>query len=106
MYFEWLNDGVAYLYEPCQVAIALLDSGNNVKAKHWIAESNPRSWTPGQSKMEIFQVPFGSLPAGLYKVAVGFFINQRDTCPVYRLGIQGRASEGWYVLYDRLECKP
>ena len=106
MHFEWLNDGVAYLYEPCQVAIALLDSGNNVKERHWIAESNPKSWTPGQSKMDIFSVRFGSLPPGLYEVAVGLFMDQHDTHPAYRLGIQGRTFDGWYILCDRLECKP
>ena len=104
--FEWLNDGVAYLYEPCQVAVALLDGNNNVKQKQWLAKSNPKGWTPGQSKTESFQVQFSSLPAGSYKLAVGLFLDQRDTHPAFRLGIQGRTAEGWYVLYDRLDCKP
>jgi hypothetical protein len=104
--FEWLNDGVAFLYEPGHVAIALLDGNDNVKEKHWIAQSRPQSWPPGQSKTETFQVEFGPLPAGPYRVAVGLFLNQREADPAYRLGIQGRTSHGWYVLYDKLECKP
>ena len=42
--FQWLNDGVAYLYEPCQVAVALLNGDNKVVRKQWLAESHPRSW--------------------------------------------------------------
>ena len=104
--FEWLNDGVAYLYEPCHVAIALLDSRNDIKETHWIAESHPKSWTPGQSKTETFDVRFTSASAGSYKLAVGLFLDRKDVNPAYRLGIQGRTSDGWYVLYDRLEYKP
>jgi hypothetical protein len=106
MEFEWLNDGVAWLYEPCHVAIALLDGKNDIKERHWIAESNPKSWAPGRSKTETFHVGFGSFPAGSYKVAVGLFLDRRETHPAYRLGIQARTSDGWYVLYDKLECKP
>jgi hypothetical protein len=104
--FVWLNDGVAWLYEPCHVAIALLDGKSDIKEKHWIAESNPKSWAPGRSKAETYHVEFGSLPAGSYKVAVGLFLDRHETHPAYRLGIQGRTSDGWYVLYDELECKP
>jgi len=103
---EWLNDGVAYLYEPCHVAIALLDSNNDVKERHWIAASNPKSWAPGQSKRETFEVEASSLPTGSYKIAVGLFLNQEATLPAYRLGNTGRTSDGWYVVHDKLECKP
>ena len=33
-------------------------------------------------------------------------MDQHDTHPAYRLGIQGRTFDGWYILCDRLECKP
>ena len=41
---QWQNDGVAYLYEPCQVAVALLNGDNQVVQKQWLAASHPRSW--------------------------------------------------------------
>ena len=102
---QWLNDGVAYLYEPCSVAIALLDGENKVVQSQWLAGSSPRKWTPDEIKTETFDVRFTALPAGTYKVAVGLFLNQQDARPAYRLGIQGRTSEGWYVLYDGLESR-
>ena len=102
---QWLNDGVAYLYEPCSVAIALLDANSKVVRKQWLAGSSPRKWAPGEIKTGSFDVRFTSRPAGTYKVAVGLFLNQQDARPAYRLGIQGRTSEGWYVLYDGLESR-
>ena len=103
---QWLNDGVTYLYEPCSVAVALLDGENKIVQKQWLAKSDPKTWTPGQSKTETFNVPFASLPTGSYKLAVGLFLSQQDTYPAFRLGIQGRTSDGWYVLSNALECKP
>ena len=47
---EWLNDGVAFLYQPCHVAIALLDTQNEVKEKQWLSEINPRNWSPGERR--------------------------------------------------------
>ena len=37
--WRWSNDGVAPLYEPCQVAIALLDTNNRVVEKQWLTMS-------------------------------------------------------------------
>ena len=86
----WLNDGVAYLYEPCSIAIAFLDGDNKLVERQRLAGSSPKSWTPGQSKTETFAVRCPSLPAGSYKVAVGMFLNEHDARPTYRLGIRGR----------------
>jgi len=104
--FDWRNDGVAFLYEPCQIAIALLDAHDAVVQKHWITESHPKAWAPGQCTTETFPVAFGAQAAGTYKLAVGLFLKQQDPHPAYRLGIQGRTADGWYVLYDKLACRP
>ena len=77
--WQWLNDGVAYLYEPCHVAIALLDAENKVVQRKWMAGSNPQNWTPGQCKTETAQVGFPALPVGSYKLAVGLF-PESDRC--------------------------
>jgi hypothetical protein len=103
---KWLNDGVAYLYEPCHMAVALLNGDNNVVQKQWLVESSPKTWVPGKSKTESFDMTFLGLPVGTYKLAIGLFLDQDDLQPAYRLGIQGRTADGWYVLYDKLECKP
>jgi len=94
----WLNDGVAPLYEPCSVALALLDTNNNVVQQQWLTNSNPQGWMPSVSTTESFtNLNFSSVPIG-YKLAVGLFAKQTDANPTYRLGIQGRTVTGWYIL--------
>jgi autotransporter-associated beta strand protein len=93
----WLNNGVAPIYEPCSVAVALLDANNNVAQKQWLTTSNPKGWMPGVNTTENYNVTFPSVPSG-YKLAVGLFAKQTDANPTYRLGIQGRTVTGWYIL--------
>ena len=104
--WQWLNDGVAPLYEPCQVAIALLDAKDQVVQQQWLTNSHPKSWKPGESCTEAVSATFISVPAGIYKLAVGLFLDRQDSSPAYRLGIQGRMAQGWYVLNEKTECKP
>jgi autotransporter-associated beta strand protein len=94
---QWLNDGVAPLYEPCSMAVALLDDSNNVVQKQWLAGSNPQSWMPDVATTEAFNVTFPSVPSG-YKLAIGLFTSQTDADPAYQLGVQGRVNHNWYVL--------
>ncbi len=98
--FTWLNDGVAPLLQPCSVAVALLDTNNNVVEQQWLPASNPQGWGSGVSTTESFtNVAFTSihsLQSG--KLAVGLFLNQTDANPKYKLGIQGRTTNGWYIL--------
>jgi autotransporter-associated beta strand protein len=99
MSLTWLNNGVAPLYNPCRVAAAVLDANNNVVQKQWLTTSNPKGWMPGTTTTENYNVTFPSVPSG-YRLAVGLFVNQSDTNPTYRLGIQGRTVTGWYILTD------
>ena len=96
---KWLNDGVAPLYEPCQVALALLDSSDQVVARVWLEQSQPKDWRPDESQTEIMQVKFSSVPAGSNKLAIGLFRNKLEAKPGYKLGIQGRTADGWYLLH-------
>jgi autotransporter-associated beta strand protein len=95
--FTWLNNGVAPLYYPCNVAVALLDASNNPVQQQWLTTSNPKGWMPGVSTTENFNVTFPSVPAGC-KLALGLFVDQSDAQPTYRIGNQGRTVTGWYVL--------
>jgi autotransporter-associated beta strand protein len=102
---QWYNDGVAPLYEPCCVAVALLDSSNNVVHRQWLAGSNPKGWLPGVPTTENFNVTFPSVPPG-YRLAVGLFGKQSDATPTYKLGIHGRTVTGWYVLTGKADQPP
>ncbi len=99
---KWLNDGVAPVYEPCSVAIALLDSKDHVVQKQWLPGSNPRSWKPDDSTTETISTTFSAVPPDTCKLAVGLFLNRQDANPAYRLGIDGRTADGWYVLSDKV----
>lgn len=97
--WTWLNDGVAPLFEPCSVAVALLDTNNNVVQQQWLAGSNPNGWRSGGSTTESFtNVTFAGVPATGYKLAVGLFATPAAANPSYEIGIQGRTTNGWYVL--------
>ena len=104
--WTWLNDGVAPLHEPCHVAVALLDPRDRVVQKQWLTGSNPKSWMPDVSATETVSVTFPAVTPRSYKLAVGLFLDKKDANPAYRLGIQGRAAEGWYVISDRVACGP
>jgi autotransporter-associated beta strand protein len=95
--FNWLNDGVAPLYEPCSVAVALLDTNNNVVQKQWLAGSNTNAWMPDVTTAETFTVTFPAVPSG-YKLALGLFLSKSDANPAYKLAMQGRVNNGWYLL--------
>ncbi len=102
--WRWLNDGVACLYQPCHVAIGLLDDRDRVVQQQWVPTSVPRKWAPGVPTEESIAVTFQGIPTGSYHLAVALFVNRKDALPAYRLGIQGRTPNGWYELYDKLFC--
>jgi hypothetical protein len=95
---NWTNKGVTCLYEPCSVAMALLDGGNNVVGKSWLAGVNPElNWAPGPISMAS-TMSFNGVPSGNYQLAVGLFTSTNQTQPNFQLGNQGRTANGWYVI--------
>ena len=98
---KWLNDGVACLYEPCSLAVALLDSADNVLQRQWLVGSNPKNWNPDELKTEELNATFPSVPREYRKLAIGLFLSKDDPKPAYKLGIKGRTANGWYVLTEK-----
>ncbi len=105
VHWTWLNDGVAPPYQPCVVALALLDRNGIVVQKQWVSASAPGNWTPGVATTETVRVTFRGIPAGSYQLAVGLFTDQKIAAPDYLLGIQGKTPTGWYVLYSHVRVK-
>jgi hypothetical protein len=101
--WTWLNDGVAPIYEPCRVAIALIDQNGRVVQKQWLAGCDPKGWKSDEAATEKVSATFSKVPPGTYQLAVGLFLNNEDKDPAYRLGIKGRTAHGWYVFYDMLQ---
>ena len=99
--WQWRNDGVAPLYEPFQVAVALLDQNEQVVQKCWLTDSHPKTWMPDVSIKETVTVQYPVIPPGTYQLAVGLFLDRKDATPVYRLGIRGRTAAGWYAISEK-----
>jgi hypothetical protein len=95
---SWKNDGISYVVDPADVAIALLDSSDNVVQKQWFPRVDGQDWVPGKTTLTNASLTFSNVPIGTYKLAVGVFQHTADANPTYRIGNQGRTSNDWYVL--------
>jgi Domain of unknown function (DUF4832)/Beta-galactosidase len=100
---SWSNQGVASLYKTCYVAIAILDSANQVVQQQWFTTTHPNAWAPGTTTQESTFLTFSNLKTGTYKLAVGLYQNPTDANPTYKIGNQGRTASGWYVLSSNLK---
>ena len=98
----WTNQGVAPIYIPCAVAVALLDENGRRIATAWAAECRPSKWMPGQPVVEKARVAFSEAPPGEYRLALALTRRKDDTVPYIRLGTELPMVDGWSVL-GRLE---
>lgn len=95
---KWTNKGVAPIFIPAHVAIALLDpTSGEVVEKKWLDSSIPSHWLPGQTVTENLNFAFAPHD-GQYRLAIGIFSNKEQANPDIQLGIIGRNAQGWYVL--------
>jgi Beta-galactosidase. len=102
---QWQNKGVAPIFIPAYLAVALIDPNTGaVVEKQWLADSNPRNWSPGKTVSENATFSF-SAHSGTYKLAIGLFSDKESANPDIQLGIQGKNPQGWYVLSDMPESK-
>ncbi|MGA2032234.1 MAG: DUF4832 domain-containing protein [Thermoguttaceae bacterium] len=110
---KWQNVGSAPCYKPYRLAYRL--TGNNGFTKTFTSAVRVTRWLPGSVELftpEFFKMPKDlppgkidavadsiSLPADLPAGAYTFSIAVADgETPVLRLGIKGRAEDGWYPL--------
>ncbi|HEY3320157.1 MAG TPA: DUF4832 domain-containing protein [Planctomycetota bacterium] len=96
--FTWLNQGVAPIYVPCVVAIALLDGKDQPLAVCWPEACKPAGWMPGKPVNEDVVMKFAKVAKGEYRLAVGLVQRAGDDKPYIKLGIEGRTPTGWYPL--------
>jgi hypothetical protein len=94
----WLNQGVAPIYVPCAVAVALLDGSGQPIRTAWPPECNPRAWLPERPAVEKARVKCPDVTAGQYRLALALTRNASDAVPYIRLGTDLPTVEGWYVL--------
>ncbi len=95
---DWRNDGVAPVYVPCALAIALLDDHDAPVEIAWPAGSAPAKWLPDQTTRETAICTFAQAPPGVYRLAFGLVEHDRSTAPFIRLANVQRTSNGWLVV--------
>ncbi len=94
---DFINEGVAPLYEPCTVYIGLMDQ-NYQLAKKVKTEIDPHTWKPNERVQEHLSLSVEAMKEGDYILALGFFLNENDEKPTYLLGNSNKTEDNWYVF--------
>jgi hypothetical protein len=85
----WVNSGVAPVYRPYILALALDNDLIEVPA-------DIRKWLPGDALVEE-TIPVPVITPGEHRVRVAL-LDSRTHQPAIQLGITGRTHDGWYDL--------
>jgi len=94
----WSNDGVAPIYVPAAVALALYDDAGQLADIAWPEQSHPADWRPDHQTTEAVTLRFPQAPPGTYHLMVGVVAKRGDPLPSIALAIAGRTAGGWYPL--------
>lgn len=94
----WSNEGVAPIYVPCAVALALLDAKDQPVEVSWLEACKPATWMPDKPAIEDAKATFAKARSGEYRLAVGLVQRTGDEKPWVKLGIEGHTAGGWYPL--------
>lgn len=101
----WTNRGVAPVYAPCAVAVAVLDAQGAREAVTWPAECRPRTWMPATNVTETARLRLPGAKPGVHRLALALTPKQGDPAPRIRLGTELPTEGGWYVLGE-VELEP
>ena len=114
---RWQNVGSAPCYKPYRLAYRL--SNDQGYARVFVSDITVNRWLPGSIELftdEFFKEPKdlalgevaavtdsitlpGDLPEGVLVLSVAV-VNELTPSPILRLGIKGRASDGWYPVSE------
>jgi len=94
----WRNDGVAKMWFPCSVALALLDNQGTCVSRAWLAESQPGSCPGQQTRTETLQVAFETVPPGASRLAIGLCRDRSGEPPDVKLGLKEITQDNWHPL--------
>ena len=114
---KWQNVGSAPCYKPYRLAYRLSnDQGyskvfvSNITVNHWLPGSielftedffkEPKDLPPGEvaDATDTITLP-GDIPAGVLTLSLAI-LDEHTSNPVVRLGIKGRAKDGWYPISE------
>ena len=94
---DFLNEGVAPLYEPCTVYIGLLDENDNV-IKKFKTDVDAHQWMPNETKQEDISISYADVENGDYQLALGLYYDEEDENPTYLIQNYGKTNDNWYVF--------
>ncbi len=94
----WTNQGVAPIYIPCAVALALIDAQGRRVATAWPDECHPRQWMPGKPVKETAKLVIPNIIPGDYRLALALTSKPGDGTPYIRLGSDLPLADDWYLL--------
>jgi len=114
---KWQNVGSAPCYKPYRLAYRL--SNDQGYTKVFVSNITVNRWLPGSIELfteEFFKEPKdlppgevaavtdsitlpGDIPAGVLVLSLAV-VDELTPSPILRLGIKGRASDGWYPVSD------
>jgi hypothetical protein len=95
--FNWENKGLAFIFIPCTVMLALLDKDGKVVDKCPVNNCHPEKLAPGKKITETSALKF-VVPPGSYRLAIGLFSDQKRNNPDIKLGIESTVVNNWHVL--------
>lgn len=94
---NFINEGVAPLYEPCTVYIGLLNKDYKL-VKKYKTDIDAHTWMPNEKKQENINLRLDDIDDGEYIISLGLFLNENDAQPAYLLGNTGGTDDKWYVF--------
>jgi hypothetical protein len=100
--FDWINEGITYLYKDAVIDVAILDADGKV-VKTFRSGANPtRNWAPGTPIEDVVNLNLADVENGTYKVAIGLglndVVNPDDGKPDFKIGNYGATDDNWYVF--------
>ena len=92
------NQGVAPIYIPCSVAVALIDESGKRIATVWPNTLQPKQWQPDKTTKQTAALNFKNAPVGRYRLALALTSKADDAKPLIKFGTELPVIDGWYVL--------
>ncbi|MEI8288703.1 MAG: DUF4832 domain-containing protein [Verrucomicrobiota bacterium] len=92
------NQGVAPIYIPSSVALALIDDSGKRIATVWPKAIQPKQWQPNRATKQAATVDFKNITAGRYRLALTITSEADDAKPFIKFGTELPVVDGWYIL--------
>jgi hypothetical protein len=94
----WRNEGVARMWFPCSVGLALLDDRGKVVSRTWLEGSDPGACPGGQKKDEVLKAKFDRVPSQANQLAFGLFRDRASSHPDVKLGLKNVTEKNWHPI--------